>query len=361
VIVPKETPSVSAHVISPIGDKRIPSLDGLRAVSIVLVLWGHEVGVRNFPYKIYGDLGHLGVRIFFVVSGFLITSLLLHEHAKYGRISIKNFYARRTLRIFPAFYAYVGAISILGLLGILKQAGLELTNYDRLYALTYSVNYFGGQSHAIRHLWSLSVEEQFYVLWSTLLFIAGRTRGIWLAGMMILVGPVIRLLSWYFLPGYRLGIDFRFETVADALATGCVLAGVHQAFSASPKYQKLLTSKLFWLVPLVVYFCCTLENHPLVFFGVAETIMNIGIALCIDRYVRYPYGYIGRFLNWRPVCFAGAMSYSIYLWQQIFLVPGTEAWFAVFPANLVLTTMAGLGSYFLVERPFLKLKSHFKV
>src|SRR5690242_4601723 len=93
-------PKLSSH---------IPSLDGLRAVSILFVLIGHMENTRNFPLHVsavLGDIANLGVRVFFVISGFLITTLLLKEFDRTGRISLSNFYLRRTLRIFPAFYAY---------------------------------------------------------------------------------------------------------------------------------------------------------------------------------------------------------------------------------------------------------------
>src|SRR6185437_3882217 len=90
---------------------RIPSLDGFRAISILMVLYGHLVGTRNFPTaavrtfdRALGDLGHLGVLVFFVISGFLITTLLVREREKTGTISLQQFYLRRALRIFPAFY-----------------------------------------------------------------------------------------------------------------------------------------------------------------------------------------------------------------------------------------------------------------
>ena len=102
--------------------KRHPSLDGLRAVSISMVLFAHAAGTPSaYPesWRNYtGELGALGVQVFFVISGFLITTLLLREHEKTGQISLKRFYARRVLRIFPAFYTFLLAIAILGWLRI---------------------------------------------------------------------------------------------------------------------------------------------------------------------------------------------------------------------------------------------------
>ena len=119
----------------PRGD-RIPSLDGIRAVSIGLVLFGHLLGSRGFFFSLEVDKhlapGELGVRIFFVISGFLITNLLLAEAAKNGRVHIGRFYLRRTFRIFPAYYVLVLALFAAELAG-----WIALAPGDLIHALTY--------------------------------------------------------------------------------------------------------------------------------------------------------------------------------------------------------------------------------
>jgi len=146
---------------------RIPSLDGIRAISIGLVIFSHLAGTHHFPVRwsiFSSDLGMLGVRVFFVISGFLITTLLLEEYADSGGISLPWFYFRRTLRIFPAAYAFIAVIFILHGLDL-----VSLQSRDMLHALTYTMNYsqdsFHRHSWTMYHLWSLSVEEQFYLLW----------------------------------------------------------------------------------------------------------------------------------------------------------------------------------------------------
>src|SRR3954453_5101511 len=150
---------------------RIPSLDGIRALSIAMVLMLHLSDTKNFLSYRYVEpfnFGFFGVWTFFIISGFLITSLLLEETASTGTISLKNFYFRRTMRIFPCSYVYLAVIGVLGLLPAI----------DFWHALTYTVNYhqFGRAWH-ISHLWSLSVEEQFYLLWPAVLCYGGRRRG----------------------------------------------------------------------------------------------------------------------------------------------------------------------------------------
>ena len=141
-----------------------PSLDGLRAFSIVLVLIAHVSLQYPWLRRFVEHVGNYGVRIFFVISGFLITGLLLKELTKTGRISLKSFYIRRTLRIFPAFYVYVLTVVILAWAGI-----LILLPGDLLHAVTYTMNYHMVRSWWLNHMWSLSVEEQFYLLWPTVL------------------------------------------------------------------------------------------------------------------------------------------------------------------------------------------------
>ncbi len=132
----------------------------MRAISITLVLLSHLAGTRYFlPASVLaplGDLGNFGVRIFFVISGFLVTSLLLAELAKTNRVSLKKFYIRRTLRIFPAFYVFILTLVIASRVG-----SLPLPPGDLIHALTYTMNYRLTDTWSVRHLWSLSVEEQF--------------------------------------------------------------------------------------------------------------------------------------------------------------------------------------------------------
>ena len=155
----------------------IPSLDGLRAISISLVLFGHLVGTRNFgrPDPGLGDVAHLGVVVFLVISGFLITSLLLKEHAHTGTVSLKLFYARRSLRIFPASYAFLACVGLLWLGGT-----IHLRPADIWHAASYTVNYVENTSWEVAHLWSLSIEEQFYLLWPFALspWVRGAPRGL---------------------------------------------------------------------------------------------------------------------------------------------------------------------------------------
>lgn len=340
--------------MQPTSVPRIASLDGLRAISIVLVLFGHLVGTNGFPVP-YGignffQLGSLGVRVFFVISGFLITGLLLREIDASGRIDLVRFYFRRTLRIFPPYYAFLALVLLAAATGL-----LTLHPGDFVHAVTYTSNYHPERSWYVGHTWSLAVEEQFYLLWPALLALLGRRRGLWLAAVVVALGPVIRLAAWEFVPSIRVGMGHRFEIVADSIAAGCLLAGLDVWLRRRHTYRRLLTSRLFVLVPIAVLAIGALQGRPRL-IGVFATVANVGIALCIHRAVLHPGDRIGRLLNSPPFVWVGLTSYSLYLWQQLFLNRASSAWPSEFPVSLALAVAAGTLSYYAIERPTLRYR-----
>jgi peptidoglycan/LPS O-acetylase OafA/YrhL len=120
--------------------------------------------------------------------------------------------------------------------------------------------------------------------------------------------------------------------------------------------MRFLTSPAFVLVPCAVVAAGALHDRPLVYFGAEMTIMNVAAALCLDWCVTHPSGRIGTVLNARPIVFVGLLSYSLYLWQQLFLNRESAASVAAFPLNLVLAATVALTSYYLVEQPSLRLR-----
>ncbi len=334
--------------------KRIPSLDGLRAVSISLVLFDHLAGDAGFPIppgRFVGPLGTLGVRVFFVISGFLITSLLLGEESRTGSISLRHFYLRRTLRISPPFYVYAGIITAFAALG-----WLTLRPFDVLAAFTYTTNFHQDRGWYLGHAWSLAVEEQFYLLWPFVFRFFRSTRASRVALGVMIVCPLLRLGLMIAAPTFRPGIGETFPTVADTIATGCLLACLRSQIDASPRFLAFLSGKTFWFVPALAL-AAAFEWSAKLDCLVGQTVANVGIALLIARMVRFPSTLSGRFLNARPVIFVGVLSYSLYLWQQPFLNRhGTHA-LSHFPLNLVLAFSAALASYALIERPALRLRA----
>ena len=205
-------------------NSRVASLDGLRAISIAFVILGHLAGTRGFPIvsaTIPAALAALGVRVFFVISGFLITRLLLIEQEKHGSVRLTTFYFRRAFRIFVPYYAFLAAVAIAARVG-----WLELAPGDMGYALSYATNFHPHRAWALWHTWSLSIEEQFYLIWPALLVVFGVRRSLFVAGAWLLAAPCWRIFLWYSAPGSHAEIGHTFGTVADALAVGCLLAGV---------------------------------------------------------------------------------------------------------------------------------------
>ena len=336
-------------------DSRIPSLDGLRALSIALVLIAHLAGTRNFPLSEaagnFWGLGEFGVRVFFVISGFLITGLLMQELATTGRIDLPRFYLRRTLRIFPAYYTLLIALGLASLAG-----AVTLAPHDLAHGATYTSNYYLGRSWFMGHTWSLSVEEQFYVLWPAAFLLAGLRRGFFIAAAVVVLSPFIRVAEWELFRWAGAGVGMRFETVADAIATGCLLAGTRAYLHGTPIYRRFLDSRAFLAVPALAVLANLTHDHPLVCFGVGMSAANIAIALSIDWAVTHHDGHIGRVLNAAPLVFVGWMSYSLYLWQQPFLDRAADAPLSTFPLNIVCAVALAVGSYCLVERPALGLR-----
>ncbi len=335
-------------------ETRIPSLDGLRAISIALVLVAHLAGTRNFPLSEaagnFWGLGEFGVRVFFVISGFLITGLLIQEVTGEG-IQLSRFYLRRTLRIFPPYYTLLGALALASMFG-----GVTLASRDLAHGATYTSNYYLDRSWFMGHTWSLSVEEQFYLLWPAALLLAGLRRGLFIAAAVVLLSPFIRVAEWELFRWAGDGIGMRFETVADSIATGCLLAGTRAYLHSMPLYRRLLDSRAFIAVPILAILANLTHDHPLVCFGLGMSAANIAIALSIDWAVTHHDGRVGRMLNAAPLVFVGWMSYSLYLWQQPFLNRASQSPWAAFPLNIGCAIALALLSYYVVERPALRLR-----
>jgi peptidoglycan/LPS O-acetylase OafA/YrhL len=280
--------------------------------------------------------------------------LLLKEIQKTGRVSLKDFYIRRVLRIFPAFYVYMVVITFLAILGT-----ITLRQNDLLFSFLYIINFHADHSWHVGHLWSLAVEEQFYLLWPTVIALCSRRRAFQIAAVVFFASPFIRLGFFYFLPFWREGIGHMFPTVADSLATGCLLAGMRNWLHERSWYMKLLEPRPFLLMAIVALGANFLQDRPRIEIAVGESLMNLAIVICIDRCITYPSGLVGRVLEWKPLAFIGVLSYSLYIWQQPFLNRTSTSPLASFPLNMVLVAVAALLSYYVIEQPFLKLKSRF--
>jgi len=318
--------------------RRIPSLDGLRAVSISLVVVGHWAEL-HYHSDVAGAFANLGVRIFFIISGYLITSLLLSEHAKTSTIGLQEFYLRRAYRTLPAALTFMLPVFVI--------FWHDLRWYHMAAAALYLANFDWTHPWFLGHLWSLSVEEQFYFLWPGVLKKWYRHR------VAILLGVVA------FAPVYRVACHFlrlhgkadeTFPAVADILAVGCLL-GIFvrrlPARFAGP--SAAMAGVMLFPVVLVPVYLGLLRFHvtPLLLF-VLWPVMHLSIAGLLLHVVQRPYW----ILNVSPVAWLGKISYSLYLWQQVF-VYGTHPrpWYFVF-----LAVGLASASYYLVEQPILRVR-----
>jgi peptidoglycan/LPS O-acetylase OafA/YrhL len=349
-------------------EARIPSLDGLRAIAISLVCLGHLTWNQHLLGQNgqYLKVGDLGVRIFFVLSGFLITSILLRELETHSTISLARFYFRRTLRIFPAFYAFVVIM-----ITVNAVHWVQLYHGSAISPVSYAADYVVPGKRVFGHTWSLAVEEQFYLLWPATLLFLGRRRALWLAGLMLLGCPVMRVVS-FVLMAHHASVTaliqdprFRFDTQADALAIGCLLAGLRGRLHGHGWYRGLLASRALALVPVLGLVAGELGNTQLQTLALPHLVggygaTNLAIALSLDWCLTYPSGAVGGFLNAAPVATVGVLSYSIYLWQEPFLYISRSGWWHQAPANLALTLIAATASYLLIERPCLRLRSRWE-
>ncbi len=341
--------------------KRIPSLDGVRAVSIALVIlchFGNDMGFGD-PLK----LGSLGVRIFFVISGFLITGLLLAELDSKQKINLPHFYFRRTRRIFPPFYFYLAVM-----LAISSFGWSSLTWEYALPSITYTSNYFSTWDTPARyitsHTWSLSTEEQFYLIWPLALNLLGRRGGRLALIAIVVVSPVARSVIYQW-AGHETRQLSYFHLNADHLATGCLLAFEQEKLRVSAIWRRLPWF-LFATLPFAILGANALSDHPSVHLTIVPTFVNFAIAACLFWVVTNPQSRVGTLLNLKFVAWIGVLSYSLYIWQQPFLhlhdhpvllLSGPWRVIASPPVSLTLMMLSACASYYCIERPALRLRA----
>ncbi len=345
---------------------KLPSLNGLRAISILLVII-HHIGHNKFfnGYE-YGTIirgvlsflqdGQLGVNIFFVISGFLITTLLIREEKLYGKINLKSFYIRRSLRIFPVYYFVLLTYFILQILSL-----IEISNLSWFTSLTYTKYFNRGSDLYTGHFWSLCVEEHFYIFWP-IAFMFGKKIRKYLAFFLILIVPIIKLISFYFPVSWV--HDLTILTRIDAIAFGC-LVSIYKDYILSKleKYWKYIIYISLGSLFILHFLPSNIldYNHFAVIksFGTAYgSIANIFIALLILYSIYGPKKLWYKFLNLKIMNHIGILSYSLYLWQQIVIFEPFHFNFNPF-VTVILIYLVAFTSYYFIEKQFLKLKSKF--
>lgn len=330
-----------------------PGLDGLRGIAVALVLWNHG------GFQIVGAAGAVGVNIFFVLSGFLITRLAIEERERTGTMSLKRFYWRRSLRLFPAMYAVLAVTTVVALA---TDRSLEPIVYAAVYLLNF-VKTAGMDVHLVTHMWTLSMEEQFYLVWPAVLLFALRCGHRRRAIVAVSIGIAVSL-------AVRTGAGFADAGLvylhnSPALATGVLLAGCLLALVAERVPGTLLVSQVAFVAgcSVVVFASLGVKTTGLYVIGIpAVTIASVAIIAYLSQDEQA--AWIDRVFSWGPLLYVGRISYGLYLWhfvvfwlvrQNVDFHPYAR-WLLQVAASLVVAAI----SYRYLERPFLRLKDRFR-
>jgi peptidoglycan/LPS O-acetylase OafA/YrhL len=343
----------------------------LRGVAVLTVMLFHAtLNLAGGPRPLGG---FLGVDIFFVLSGFLITALLLQEWERTGAVNLKAFYARRALRLLPALFTLLGVVLLVP--GLFYRS--EPPWGDVLVVALYASNWFrvfGSNLGFLGHTWSLTIEEQFYVIWPVLLvlLLTLRVRRRWILFTVILgvaISSALRVELWAGPESVRrlyYGLDTRFGS----LLLGC-LAGLVAAWNLLPRTERWrttirLASGVSALALSVLLWTADEESRA-TYYGLS-TIACTAVGVIVLHLLYCPSKLTRVILENRPLLWVGRLSYSLYLWH----VP-------VFSGMLNSSRMAKLGisglplltlrfavafvvaslSFYLIEQPFLRIKRRF--
>jgi peptidoglycan/LPS O-acetylase OafA/YrhL len=317
---------------------RRPALDGLRGVAVLLVMAGHA-------WPAHSQIAMAGVGVFFTLSGFLITSLLLEENARRGTVSLRRFYARRALRLMPASVTFLLVALLLG--WVVWPQTVPVLVYVQNWAVIGGVP--GG---AVLHFWSLAVEEQFYLVWPAVLMLVvriGRRPALWLTVAGAVGSAVLgRALIADHASAYR--VAYGSDTNAVALLAGCALALVLAGSPARRRRPVLVAAAGVGLVGLMLaHTAWQLTLVPLL------TVAAI-YGLCAGNTTP-------AWLAPRWVTLVGERSYALYIWStplafDLFLNPLREQVGDLVAVGLYVAASwaVAAASWYLVERPFLQLK-----
>jgi peptidoglycan/LPS O-acetylase OafA/YrhL len=332
---------------------RILALDGIRGVAIAGVLGMHAQAALPG--------GHLGVSVFFVLSGYLITKLLLIECERQGRIDFKAFYIRRAARLAPALIVAVCTAMVLALIrgaslvGTLAGGGAALLYVTNLVRTFFGNGYLGGYGWA----WTLSLEEQFYLVWPFLLLLTWR-RGLTWSLIVAGAGVVVPFFLRFFLPTTADPVPAQLyygpHSRVSGLMLGCVLA---IALWAWPVVWSKLISTLTASASLLVI-CASFwvaDASQAATYTVWLPVVELATAVLVVAVLSAPQSVPARLLALRPLAYIGLISYGIYLWNAVildnFIMPlpvpravGGVLW-------LVLTLAVSAASYKWMERPIM--------
>jgi peptidoglycan/LPS O-acetylase OafA/YrhL len=336
---------------------RFPSLDGIRAICIILVLFAHILSPYKFNEHTHFLIelsGVLGVQVFFVISGFLITTLLLKEKINKGDISLKNFYTRRVLRIFPVAFLYL--ICILALNFIL---GLQIPAKCFIGAAFFMSNlaWFQGSWYT-GHYWSLSIEEQYYLVFPLMMKkFTDRIHLLLIAVLSFIIFLRALAYSGNFPDWPVLKITGYLIYQSDGVLMGSLLAVLCFKNYVPINFFRRFSIYFILLLPVLIWsFHANLIGITSVNPTISSLLISIVVLCCVVS-LRYS---IYNFLNNKYIMLVGKLSFSIYIWQQLFTGYNDKMGrLARVPVNLIMIALVSYCSYYFFEKKFLKLKDKF--
>jgi peptidoglycan/LPS O-acetylase OafA/YrhL len=333
----------------------IPTLDGWRAIAILMVV-AHHFGTAFYAEKDYYNVaptryGTWGVPVFFALSGILITKLLLQEFDRTGAISLKSFYIRRSFRILPPASMYVICIAALGLVA---------TRIEFFGSIFFLRNWIPDSIAGIftAHFWSLGVEEHFYLLWPSLLVLLGVGKRGFAAAATISIGLALWMSADFH---YHLSARILPHSIPDTrtdlrllgLFCGCSMAFVMHWPNTRAWLQRRYTFLVWLLMAAALAGCLRYQPYlTILWISILIPVLMAGTTL-------HPRWWISRFLDLALMKWIGRISYSLYIWQQLFLLPFWErkplGRLQEAPFNLVLAFLVAAGSYYFVEKPLIRI------
>lgn len=348
--------------------KQIQSLDGIRAISCLFVIIGHfSYLFSGYFNQVFGPLfgpvitysignQYTGVTFFFVLSGFLITNILIDEFRLKGEVSYRNFFMKRLFRIFPAYYFYFILIFIF----LYYSKIVPYTNQDLISAITYTYNYYSDLNPwFMGHFWSLAVEEQFYLIWPILFILTYKKFGIKVPILIIFASPLIRILTYYIFEESRGRISIMTHTRFDCLLFGCAFAFCFKN-NYFEKFNSIITKfKLHFISAFHILFFSRLLQMK--FQG--KYVMTVGysldaFAMCIlIVYLVMNTNLVTKFFNLPIFVHIGTLSYSLYLWHIPFAWSGLGSSYLV--PRIIAVYFCALFSFLFIESPFMNLRKRF--
>lgn len=339
--------------------RHFASLDGVRCLSILAVIWHHSPHPAIAPWT----RGFLGVDLFFVLSGFLITTLLLRERDHHGRVSLSRFYARRTLRIFPLYYAFLLAM-LAGLAWLAPDRPLTRGVFEVApYYLTYTSNWAPVEESLFHHSWSLAVEEQFYLLWPPLFALLDRRLTV---ALLLLFLGASEAVDFGLLDSLDPDRWWAVRLAAfSAITIGVLLANALHSAAGFRAAHALARHRWFVLVPAASLLALMHVDGDI--DGPARLGVHLSMATLLAAVVVNERHLGRRLLQWQPIVHIGVVSYAMYLMHMLCLIAsrkvlalfGTQHVLPFFTLGVLLTVSVASLSFFTFERFFLRWKSRF--